>query len=184
MTDISERTGITWVSQVVHVIFIILGLAYFLYFWGCFFTVEHASSHGIILCKYLSTSHEAQTVESTVWTMTVKLKISDNPWYSNFLSSLKETKDNRSAQPFTTKNIEAQVDQNASSKHDFIAQIDPNEKVVKLPNGFRTVWKNQSYCYATGKFEPIGLCTNEKPGRNNILTYIWFKVLLEVQLKS
>ena len=104
--------------------------------------------------------------------MTVKLKISDNPSHSKFLSSLKEPKDNRSAQPFTTKHIEAQVDQNASSKHDFIAQIDSNEKVVKLPNGFRTVWKNQSYCYATGKFEPIGLCTKEEPGRNNILTYI------------
>jgi len=111
----------------------------------------------------------------------VKLKISSyNPWHSEFLSSLKEHKDNRSAQPCTTKkivgtkNIEAQVDQNASSKHDFVAQIDSNEKVVKLPNGFRTVWKDQSYCYATGKFRPIGLCTNEKPGRNNIPSYIWY----------
>ena len=110
-----------------------------------------------------------------LWTMTVKLKISSyNPWHSKFLSSLKEHKDNLSAQPCTTKNIEAQVDQNASTKHDFVAQIDSNEKVVKLPNGFRTVWTNQSYCYATGKFEPIGMCTKEEPGRNNILTYIWY----------
>ena len=92
----------------------------------------------------------------------------NNSWHSDFLSSLKEQKDNQLPEPYTTKHIEAQVDQNESSKNEFAAQMESIEKVVKLPNGFRTIWKDQSYSYATGTFKPAGLCTKENPGRNSI----------------
>ena len=67
MTEISERTGITWVSQVVNVIFIILGLAYFLYFWGCFLTVQDASSHGIIQYNLYFVNTYPRVMKHRLW---------------------------------------------------------------------------------------------------------------------
>ena len=83
-----------------------------------------------------------------------------------FLSSLKDFKDNTSQQSCDTKSVETQANPNASSEHQNDRQPESNEKIVKLPNGYRTVWKDQSYSYATGKFKPLGLCTRENPGRN------------------
>ena len=82
------------------------------------------------------------------------------------MSSLKAPL-NQSPQPSTTKPIEHHVDQNTNSE--LPIDVKSAEKIVKLPNGMRTVWKDQSYTYATGTFKPSGLCTKEKPGRNHIV---------------
>ena len=81
------------------------------------------------------------------------------------MSSLKAPL-NQSSQPSTTKPIEHH-DQNTNSE--LPIDVKSAEKIVKLPNGIRTVWKDQSYTYATGTFKPSGLCTKEKPGRNHIV---------------
>ena len=85
---------------------------------------------------------------------------------------------NRSPQPSTTKPIEHHVDQNTNSELPIV--VKSAEKNVKLPNGMRTVWKDQSYTYATGTFKPYGLCTKEKPGRNHI---VMIHKIMEIDFK-
>jgi len=83
-----------------------------------------------------------------------------NPLHCAFLSNLN---DDRSPQPCSTKTLGPQVNQNANSKHQFDRQTASVEKIVELPNGFRTVWKDQSYSYATGTFQPTVMFKKEKP---------------------